>query len=66
MPHSARSEVVKLRNRAAILKTIREQGPISRVGISRFLHLHPSTAYRLVDELMGLDLVCEGTEQGCA
>jgi glucokinase len=64
MPRSTSSEAVKLRNRAAVLKTIREQGPISRVGIARLLHLHPSTVSRLVDELMGLDLVCEGTERG--
>lgn len=66
MPRSTSSEAVKLRNRAAALKTIREQGPIFRVGIARLLHLHPSTVSRLVDELMRLYLVCEGTEEGCA
>jgi len=56
------SEAVKLRNRADILRTIREQGPSSRVEIARLLGLHPSTVSRLVDELMALDLVREGTE----
>ena len=62
MPQRTTSEAVKLRNRADILKTIREQGPISRVEIARLLGLHPSTVSRLVDELMALDLVREGTE----
>ena len=62
MPQRTASEAVKLRNRADILKTIREQDPISRVEISRLLGLHPSTVSRLVDGLMALDLVREGTE----
>ena len=62
MPQRTASEAVKLRNRADILRTIREQCPISRVEIARLLGLHPSTVSRLVDGLMALDLVREGTE----
>ena len=64
MLHPTGPEGVKLRNRAAILKTIREQGTISRAEIARSLHLNPSTVSRLVDELIALGLVVEGTERG--
>jgi glucokinase-like ROK family protein len=64
MPRLTGSEAVKLQNRAAILKIIRERVAISRVEIARSLCLNPSTVSRLVDELMALGLVVEGTERG--
>jgi glucokinase len=64
MPHPISPEKVKLRNRAVVLKTIRQQGTISRIEIARSLHLNPSTVSRLVDELIAIGLVVEGTERG--
>jgi glucokinase-like ROK family protein len=64
MPRPTGPEALKLRNQAAIFRTIRERGTISRVEIARSLHLNPSTISRLVDELMVLGLVVEGTERG--
>ena len=66
MSRSTRSEQIRLRNLVAVLKVIREQSSISRVEIAGMLHLHPSTVSRLVDELMGLELVREGAERGAS
>ena len=64
MPRLFSSEGVRLRNRAAILKTIRERVAISRSEIARTLRLSPSTVSRLVDELLTLGLIVEGAERG--
>jgi len=55
MPRLFSSEGVRLRNRAAILKTIRERGAISRSEIARTLRLSPSTVSRPVRAPGGVD-----------
>jgi len=53
-------ELMKRLNQSAILRTIREQGPISRADIAKKLQLNPSTVTRLVNSLIAEGLVIEG------
>jgi N-acetylglucosamine repressor len=48
------------RNRRVLLNTIREKGPVSRVGLSRACSLSIATTKRLVDELISRGMVEEG------
>ncbi len=60
-------QLVRQMNRAAILKLIRERGPISRTALARLSRLTAATAFSIVDELIGLGLVREkgiGASQG--
>jgi glucokinase-like ROK family protein len=52
-------QLVRQMNRTAILQLIRAKGPISRVSLARLAKLTPATAFSIVEELVGLDLVQE-------
>lgn len=49
-------------NESAILDLVREDGPISRSEIARRLHLSASTVTRIVNVLIGEDLLLESEE----
>lgn len=49
------------RNRRVILNTVREKGPLSRSQISDSCSLSVATAKRLVDELMSVGMLTEGS-----
>ena len=57
-------ELMKRLNQSAILRTIREQGLISRADIAKALRLNPSTVTRIVNELIEENLVFEEEGRG--
>lgn len=60
MRHTGSPELMKRLNQSAILRTIREQGPLARAEIAKVLQLNPSTVTRIVDGLIREGLVIEG------
>jgi predicted NBD/HSP70 family sugar kinase len=58
--HTGDSTLLRKVNESAILELIREQGPISRSDLARFLHLSPPTITRIVNPLIEAGLVLEG------
>ncbi|MFO7697715.1 MAG: ROK family transcriptional regulator [Anaerolineae bacterium] len=52
-------QLVRRLNRDAVLRLIRERGPISRTALARLARLTPVTAFSIVDELIGRELVRE-------
>ena len=60
MRRTGSPELMKRLNQSAILRTIREQGPLSRAKIAKALQLNPSTVTRIVDGLIKEGLVIEG------
>lgn len=60
MRRTGNPELMKRLNQSAILRTIREQGPLSRAEIAKALQLNPSTVTRIVDGLIKEGLVIEG------
>ncbi|MFQ5612422.1 MAG: ROK family protein [Anaerolineae bacterium] len=64
MVHFSGPEKIRSSNQAAILRTIRESGHISRGEIARRLQLHPSTVTRLVEQLIAEGLVHEREDRG--
>ena len=59
MQHAGNSKLVKKLNQAAILRILRERGPLSRTEIAGLIHLNPSTVSRIVSELLAEHLVFE-------
>jgi glucokinase-like ROK family protein len=59
MQHAGNSKLVKKLNQAAILRVLRERGPLSRTEIAGLVHLNPSTVSRIVSELLAEHLVFE-------
>ncbi|HEX3049325.1 MAG TPA: winged helix-turn-helix transcriptional regulator, partial [Aggregatilineaceae bacterium] len=55
-------ELMRQQNRAVILETIQERGPISRVDLARLLKLNPATVTRITRVLLEEDLICETGE----
>jgi DNA-binding MarR family transcriptional regulator len=58
--HTGDATLLRKVNESAILELIREQGPISRSDLARFLHLSPPTITRIVNPLIEAGLVLEG------
>jgi glucokinase-like ROK family protein len=50
-------QLIRRLNRDAILRLIRERGPISRTALARVTRLTPATVFAIVDELLQQDLV---------
>ncbi len=46
-------------NRSAILRLVKEQGPISRSEVAKRLNLHPATVGRIVAGLLASNLLIE-------
>ena len=59
--HAGDATFLRQVNEAAVLELIREQGPISRSDIARFLQLSPATITRIVTVLLDNGLVLEGS-----
>ncbi len=60
---SPTSELVRQQNRAIILATIQEQGPISRVELANMLGLNPATITRIARNLIDEGLIREEGER---
>lgn len=62
MPTNSAPELMRPQSRSAILETIQERGPISRVDLARLLKLNPATVTRITRLLLEEDLICETGE----
>jgi glucokinase len=62
MSQSSTPELMRQQNRAIVLATIQEQGPISRVDLANLLGLNPATITRITRDLIEEGLVKEEGE----
>lgn len=62
MSQSSTPELMRQQNRAIVLATIQEQGPISRIELANLLGLNPATITRITRDLIEEGLVKEEGE----